>query len=320
MRRSLAAGTALVALSACCFGSIAILVTIAQQAGAPLLTVLVWRYLLGAAALVVLAGGIASLDAARGRRLRLIALGGGGQAVIGFTSLLALRWIPVATLVFLFYTYPSWIAVLAVLRRSERLDGTRIAALALSLGGIALMVGAPSAKTMHPAGVALALGSALIYALYVPFIGALSEGVPARVASAFVAVGAASCFVLVGLVVAAMQRWQPAALSAATVETLTITAMMAPAAWAATATLALVSTALAFVLFLNGLAALGPVRTGIISTIEPFWASLLGAVVLHQRLGAETLLGGVAIALAVMLLQLRQSGAVTPPGIDESVS
>jgi drug/metabolite transporter (DMT)-like permease len=320
VKRSQAAGTALVALSACCFGSITILVTIAQRAGAPLLTVLVWRYLLGAAALVVLAGGVASLGAARGRRLRLVALGGGGQAVIGFTSLLALRWIPVATLVFLFYTYPSWIAVLAVLRRSERLDGTRIAALALSLFGIALMVGAPSAKTLHPAGVALALGSALIYALYVPFIGALSEGVPARVASAFVAAGAAACFVVVGLVVAAMQRWEPALLSAATTETLAVAATMAPAAWAATATLAVVSTALAFVLFLNGLAALGPVRTGIISTIEPFWASLLGAIVLHQRLGVETLLGGVAIALAVMLLQLRQSRTVTPAGTDQSVS
>ena len=269
---------------------------------------------------MLLSGGLAALGAARGRRARLIALGGGGQAVIGFTSLLALRWIPVATLVFLFYTYPSWIALFAVLRRSERLDGTKVAALALSLAGIALMVGAPNTQTLHPAGVVLALGSALIYALYVPFIGALSEGVPARVASAFVAVGAGLCFLAVGAAVAGVGALAPAAISTATRETMTVTAIMAPAAWAATATLAVVSTALAFILFLNGLAGLGAVRTGIVSTVEPFWAAMLGAVVLHQRLGAETLIGGVAIALAVLLLQLRQGKDVTQPAGDESLS
>ena len=320
MKRALPAASLLVALSACCFGSITILVTIAQRAGAPLLTILVWRYLLGAVALVVLAGGVRSLGAGRGRRLRLLALGGGGQAVVGFTSLLALRWIPVATLVFLFYTYPSWIAVFAVLRRSERLDGATVAALALSLGGIGLMVGAPSAKALHPAGVALALGSALIYALYVPFIGALSDGVPARVASAFVAAGAGACFLAVGAVIAAIEAASPALITDATRQTMTVMAIMAPAAWGATATLAVVCTALAFVLFLNGLMGIGAVRTGIISTIEPFWAALLGAVVLGQPLGTETLLGGGAIAIAVLLLQLRQRMPVTAEPVDQSVS
>ena len=44
MKRSLAAASLLVALSACCFGSIAILVTIAQRAGAPLLTMVRTAY------------------------------------------------------------------------------------------------------------------------------------------------------------------------------------------------------------------------------------------------------------------------------------
>ena len=294
--------------------------TIAQRAGAPLLTILVWRYLLGAATLIVLSGGRAALGAARGRRIRLLALGGGGQAVIGFTSLLALRWIPVATLVFLFYTYPSWIAVFAVLRRSERLDGRKIAALALSLGGIALMVGAPSARSLHPAGVALALGSALLYALYVPFLGSLRAEMSARVASAFVAGGAGAWFVVVGVVAAALHAFAPEVMSAATRETLALTARMAPAAWVAAVLLATVSTALAFIVFLNGLAVLGPVRTGIISTVEPFWAALAGAVVLQQSLGVETLLGGAAIAAAVLLLQLNGRAPVTPDRAGESAS
>lgn len=305
MKRSTTAATLLVALAACCFGSITILATIAGRGGASLMTILVGRYLLGAAVLFVLVGGAGALGMARGRRARLIALGGGGQAVIGFTSLLALRWIPVATLVFLFYTYPSWIAVFAALRRTEPLDRTRVAALAISLAGIALMVGAPSARALHPAGVALALGSALLYALYVPFIGALSDGVPARVAAAFVATGAGVSFMAVGVIAAVIGRLAPDIMSPATRETLIVSPVMTLGAAAAIAALAVISTAVAFIVFLTGLATLGPVRTGIISTVEPFWAALLGALVLGQPLGTATLVGGAFIAAAVMLLQLR---------------
>ena len=61
-----------------------------------------------------------------------------------------------------------------------------------------------------------------------------------------------------------------------------------------------------------GLAVIGPVRTAIVSTIEPFWTALLGGLVLRQALGPRTLLGGVCIASAVVLLQLGQGREATP--------
>ena len=70
--------------------------------------------------------------------------------------------------------------------------------------------------------------------------------------------------------------------------------------------MAVVSTVLAFIAFLRGLAVIGPVRTAIMSTIEPFWTALLGALVLRQALGPRTLAGGLCIAAAVVLLQLGQ--------------
>jgi drug/metabolite transporter (DMT)-like permease len=54
--------------------------------------------------------------------------------------------------------------------------------------------------------------------------------------------------------------------------------------------------------------------------VEPFWAALAGALVLQQPLGIETLLGGIAIAAAVLLLQLRSTPAVTTNPRRESVS
>ena len=79
--------------------------------------------------------------------------------------------------------------------------------------------------------------------------------------------------------------------------------------------LAVVSTVLAFIAFLRGLAVIGPVRTAIMSTIEPFWTALLGGLVLRQALGPRTLLGGVCIAAAVVLLQLGHGREAAPEPI-----
>jgi drug/metabolite transporter (DMT)-like permease len=86
----------------------------------------------------------------------------------------------------------------------------------------------------------------------------------------------------------------------------------APVAWLAVVLLAVVCTVLAFLAFLRGLATIGPVRTAIVSTIEPFWTALLGSVVLGQELAPRTVAGGVCIAAAVILLQFGPRTSATP--------
>jgi drug/metabolite transporter (DMT)-like permease len=61
--------------------------------------------------------------------------------------------------------------------------------------------------------------------------------------------------------------------------------------------------------FLRGLSVLGPVRTSIISTVEPFWTAVLGALVLNQPITKGVVAGGACIALAVALLQWRPRSA-----------
>ena len=81
---------------------------------------------------------------------------------------------------------------------------------------------------------------------------------------------------------------------------------MSGTAWEAIVALALFSTVLPGVLFLMGLMRLGPVRTAIVSTVEPFLTALLGAMVLRQAITITTLLGGAMIVSAVVLLQFRR--------------
>ena len=289
-------------LSACCFGSIATFVVLATRAGAPLLTVLALRYLLGSLGLFAIAGGVAVLREARGRLARFLIVGGIGQALIAFGSLSALRFIPVGALVFLFYTYPSWIAVIAAVRGTERVTRVKVAALLLSLSGIALMVGAPASGSLHPVGIALALGSALLYALYVPFLGALGAGIRPTASGALITGATGVLLVMVGMAAALLGVGGDAML----------TLNLSGSAYPPIVALALFSTVVAFSAFFAGLAVLGPVRTGIVSTVEPFFAAVLAALVLGEPLGARTLLGGALIASAVVLLQLGGRARLEP--------
>jgi drug/metabolite transporter (DMT)-like permease len=304
--------TLLVVLAACGFGSISSLVYLGTvRGGAPLLSVLFWRYLIGAALLAV-ASGRAALGVPRRRVLALAALGGGGQALIALLSLSALRYISLATLGFLFYTYPAWVTVFAAVTGADRLTRTRLAALALSLGGIVLMVGAPGGGAMHPTGVALALASAVIYAVYIPLIGRLQRGLAPEVASAYAVAGAATVFLILGVLSAASGGAVRALLGE-------LRWALTPVAWLAAALRALVATVVSFIAFLRGLAVLGPVRTAIVSTVEPFWTAVLGWLAFRQPLTATTLAGGAMIAAAVLALQRkpRASGAA---GAVEGVS
>ena len=282
--------TLLVAFSACCFGSIAILVTVATEAGARLVEVLAWRFLLAAALLAVIAGGPAVVRRDVRRGLPLALLAGGGQAAIGGLSLSALRYIPAATMIFLFYTYPAWVTVLSALRGKEPLTGRRVLALGLSLAGIAVMVGLPGTGSSSVAtpGVLLALAGALLYALYIPMIDQLGRELPAALTAAFATSGAAVILAVAALATGDFSARQPAIV------------------WLMILLLAVLCTVIAFIAFLRGLAAIGPVRTAIVSTVEPFWGALLASVVLAQPLAPRTLSGGVLVAAAVVILNLPQ--------------
>lgn len=282
-----AGAAALVALSACCFGSIPVLTTFALRAGAPLTTVLFWRYAIGGVLLIFAAGGVSAVLRPGRTALAILALAGGGQALIAFTSLSALRFVPAATLTFLFYTYPAWVAVIGALRRTDRLTSRRAIALAVSLLGILVMTGNPWGGGLHPAGVALALGSAFLYAVYIPLIDHFQRLTAAPVAAAYASGGAAITLALTGLASG------------------TLTASLTTPAWESAITLGVVSTALAFLAFLRGLRTLGPVRAAIVSTVEPFWSALLATLALGQPLSMRAIVGGALIAAAVVVLSRR---------------
>lgn len=276
--------TLLIILSALSFGSISVLTVLVTSAGVSLLTAMAWRYALG----VVLLGTVARPGQLRlvptKRVIQLLVIGGCGQALITYLSLHALEYIPVGPLAFLFYTYPAWVALLAAIRRTEKLTPVRVIALMLALVGVAIMVGAPTEK-LNPIGVMLALASALLYSAYLPALEHVQEGIPAVIATFLLVAGAATAFVVAALLKG--ELFLPAGV----------------AVWSEIFVLALVSTVIAFLTLIKGLAVLGPVRTAIVATVEPFFTATLGVLVLGNQLSMATMMGGVLIAGAVLLIQ-----------------
>src|SRR6185503_927367 len=291
---SIGRATFLIILSALSFGSISVLTVLLTSAGVPLLTAMAWRYLLAA----ILVCPVAQLGQVRliptRRVVQLLLIGGCGQAVITYLSLHALEYIPVGPLAFLFYTYPAWVALLAAIRKTEKLTPVRIIALTLALAGVTIMVGAPTGS-LNPIGVALALASAVLYSAYLPALEHVQAGIPAMVATFLLIGGAAIAFLVVALLTGDL--FVPAGV----------------AVWTEILALALVSTVIAFLTLIKGLAVLGPVRTAIVATVEPFFTATLGLLVLGNSLSITTLAGGILIAGAVLLIQWK-STLLAPTG------
>ncbi|MBM4194229.1 MAG: DMT family transporter [Gemmatimonadetes bacterium] len=293
-------GTGFTLLAALGFAAVSTLTSVAISGGAVLPTVLAWRYVLAA---VVMTGfvGVRGYPRVRGRELtKFLVIGGGGQALLVGLALSSIAYIPVATLAFLFYTYPAWVSLVQAMRGAERMTGQRLGALALSFGGIVVIAGAPSAGSVSGnaigilglapfwSGVVLALSAAIVYGAYIPTMQAMQKTHPVAVTSALSKIGAAVCFLLWSVGSGGFDY----ALSARS--------------WLAIAALVLFSTVLPSVFFLMGLMRLGPVRTAIVSTIEPFLTAVIGVLALGQALTWRTAVGGAMIVAAVALLQFKR--------------
>ena len=285
-RQKIAKATAFIVLSSCGFGSLSTLTVLTTRAGLPLVPAMFWRYFVASLILLLVLRKKTWETVSRQSAIRLLLVGGLGQAVITYLSLRALDYLPVGPLGFLFYTYPAWVALISAVFGREDLTLTRFVALSIAMCGIVVMVGTPASSSLNPIGVMLALGTALLYALYLPALQHVQRGVPPAVSSLYLVIGVCVAFLVAA--VTGRQLQMPESMQM----------------WAYILLLSVVSTVIAFAALIAGLRVLGPVRTSIIATIEPFFTAVLGILLLAQPMSRNTIGGGALIAAAVLLLQL----------------
>jgi drug/metabolite transporter (DMT)-like permease len=198
-------------------------------------------------------------------------------------------------------TTPLFTLVVAhVFTRDERINGTKIAALLTGLVGVVLLIGPDlvSDVAAGAAGQLACLAAALSYA----FAGIYDRrfqrtGVePMEAAAGQVS---ASTVLILPIMLAIDQPW-------------TLTSAPSVAVWSALAGLALLSTALAYVLYFRILAVAGPTNLLLVTFLIPVTAILLGAAFLGERLEPHHLVGMVIVGAGLVLLDGRFGKLLRP--------
>ncbi len=283
-------GTLMCIASASAFGAMAVFGKLAYGEGVTVGTLLAARFVLAAALFwaLVYAGGEADAGLrAMGRRDVALALGLGafGYAAQAGCFFAALERIDASLLSLLLYTFPSMVAVAAVVLHRERAEARRFAALALASGGLVLVLANAKAGTLDPVGAALALGAAAVYTTYI----LTSQGVAGRLSpallSALVCTGAAVTLTVGSALVGDLH---PGAVTLA--------------GWGWLLGIAVVSTVAAVSLFFAGLRRVGPTSASILSTVEPVVTVILAFLVFGEVLGPLQLAGGALVIAAVLML------------------
>lgn len=292
MRVVRSSGTLMIVASAAGFGAMAVFGKLAYDEGVTVGTLLSARFVIAAALfwLIVVASGTAARDlrALTPRVLGVaLALGAAGYAIQAGAYFAALERIDASLLTLVLYTFPAMVAIAAFALGRERLDGRRVAALALAAGGLALVVATAGTGALEPLGVGLALAAAVTYSTYILVSDAIVGELPPALLSALVATGAALTVVPA---TALLGDLHPGAVTAV--------------GWGWLACLALISTVAAVMLFFCGLRRVGPTTASIVSTVEPVITVALAVVIFGEALGPWQALGGALVLSAVFVLHL----------------
>jgi drug/metabolite transporter (DMT)-like permease len=282
-------GLLLCLVSAACFGAMPIFAKQAYATGLGITPLLALRFAMAAAMLwTLIALRRRPLGSARGL-VAGVALGLFGYSVQAGFYFGALERIDAGLASLLLYAYPAFVTVAAIALRRESPSRRKLGALALASGGVALVLlgGGPGAIDL--VGAAMAIGSALFYTVFILASDSVADHSPPVPFAASVATGSALTFGIAALVDGGIHASGEGVM------------------WAAI--IASISTVMPIVLFMAGLARVGPSTASIASTIEPPFTVALAWIVFGETLGPLQLTGGALVLSAVIVLQLRRAAS-----------
>jgi drug/metabolite transporter (DMT)-like permease len=187
--------------------------------------------------------------------------------------------------VILVSTSPLFAALIAAVALKEPLTLRKMTGLLLGIAGIALLVGwNPAAMAVPPVwAIAATLAAALFYAMAGVYTRIVAQGIP-PIATAAGSQLASALVVLPFVAIA-----PPAA-------------MPTPVEWLNVLALALLSSALAFILYFQLIRNVGPVKTLTVNFLAPLFGVGGGALLLGERITANMLAGAAVILVGTALV------------------
>jgi drug/metabolite transporter (DMT)-like permease len=258
------------------------------------LTLLALRFTIAAGAFWVIVAARRPSPSAPARRIVVagLALGAVGYTAQSGGYFGALTRIDASLTALLLYVYPGLVFLGALILGRDRVDRRRVAALVLATGGAALVLAGSGTGDLDALGVALALGSAVAYSVYILVAHDVTRQIDPFHLSALIATGAAATLWTAGLVSGSLDLGFHAA------------------GWGWIAGLAFASTVLPISAFLAGLPKVGPATASIVSTVEPMVSVGMAMLWFGERLGVVQVAGGALVLAAVVLLAVKVRGRV----------
>jgi drug/metabolite transporter (DMT)-like permease len=297
--RGTLAGLALVLVSSCAYGITPALIKFAYRADLEELSLIGLRSGIGAVLVWAVARAVGEPRVRASAALRLATLGAalyGPQMWLYFASL---RWLDTGVAVAAVYVYPAIVAVIMAVRLRRPPPAVEVVLVGLAVLGIAIIALSAGPSRIRPLGVALALVTALLYAIYLVVAASVTADAPTLGSTAWVLVGAA----------------------ASTVAAAAVTGRLAlPSgglAWGYVLVHGVVVVPVGLVAFYAGLRRLGPTRTALVDTVQPVIAVAIGMAVLGEGLDAGRAIGIPLVVLAVVAMPVlagraARQGAVAP--------
>ena len=184
----------------------------------------------------------------------------------------------------LLFTYPIMTAVIMTLFFRQKLTWATMAAIARSVGGVALLYWGDGQATLDPLGVVLVLVSALSYALYIIVVD--KSPLPF---SSFKINFYVLAYCTMGMLAYALASGQ------------TLMLPPSPRAWFFVSWLAVVPAIMALVMMVYAAKYVGSTPTAILGALEPLTAVMIGVGLFNEPFSIN-LAWGIALILAAVVL------------------
>lgn len=231
-----------------------------------------------------------------------------GIALVQWLYFVAIARMPVSVALLLEYTAPLLVALWVRFVRGEAVRPRVWAALALSLGGLALVAQVWEGVVLDGVGVAAAFAAAVALAAYY-LMGerGLAERDPLSLS--------AWTFLFATVLWSIVQPWWTlpwGALATSAPLPGPLAAASAPL-WALVVWIVLLGTVAPFLLVLGAIGRLGSTRVGVLGTFEPVLAGAVAWVVLGEVLEGVQLVGAAVVLVGIVLAETARRRRDEPP-------
>ena len=286
-------GTALIILAGCFWGSMGIFVRKLGTYGFSAIQIVSIRITLAALifSLVLLVKDRRGFKISPKDIPLFLGLGFGSILFFTICYFTAITMMPLSTAAILLYTSPVWIMLMSIFFFHEKLDKRKLIALALAFAGCVLVSGI-SGEGMTVTGLLIGLGSGIGYGLY-----SILGKVALRKYSSYTVTTYTFIFAAVGSWIISrpadmMEKFS----SASDLGFLIFFCFLT----------ALITAVIPFLSYTLGLESVEASKAGIIATIEPMVATLIGILVFAEKLTIMSGAGILLILAAVVILNLKR--------------